>query len=91
MNTELGGTDQFPLDFEVGVAPYPNNEGSDNNGFTPVTTDYMAVALKNLNRKKRPIHLFGGIRRKGKSFKAKIYHLGMGSMKLSLQISWTLF
>ncbi|MBP1915771.1 multiple sugar transport system substrate-binding protein [Lederbergia galactosidilyticus] len=46
MNTELGGTDQFPLDFEVGVAPYPNNEGSDNNGFTPVTTDYMAVAEK---------------------------------------------
>ncbi|WP_407272305.1 ABC transporter substrate-binding protein [Radiobacillus sp. PE A8.2] len=44
MNTELGGTEQFPLNFEVGVAPYPSNAGSDETGYTPVTTDYMAVA-----------------------------------------------
>lgn len=44
MNTELGGTDQFPLDFNVGVAPYPKNDASDDGGYTPVTTDYMAVA-----------------------------------------------
>ncbi|MDL4843165.1 ABC transporter substrate-binding protein [Aquibacillus rhizosphaerae] len=44
MNTELGGTDQFPLNFDVGIAPYPTNEGSDESGYTPVTTDYMSVA-----------------------------------------------
>lgn len=26
MNTELGGTDQFPLDFNVAVAPYPKTK-----------------------------------------------------------------
>lgn len=44
MNTELGGTDQFPLEFNVGIAPYPKNDASDEGGYTPVTTDYMAVA-----------------------------------------------
>ncbi|WP_129731936.1 ABC transporter substrate-binding protein [Ectobacillus funiculus] len=44
MNTELGGTDQFPLNFEVAVAPYPKNEKGDEGGYTPVTTDYMSVA-----------------------------------------------
>ncbi|WP_186580352.1 ABC transporter substrate-binding protein [Aquibacillus kalidii] len=44
MNTELGGTDQFPLNFEVGVAPYPTNADSDAAGYTPVTTDFMSVA-----------------------------------------------
>ncbi|MBD8068651.1 ABC transporter substrate-binding protein [Bacillus sp. PS06] len=43
MNTELGGTDQFPLDFNVAVAPYPTNEAGAP-GYTPVTTDFMAVA-----------------------------------------------
>nr|WP_263323637.1 extracellular solute-binding protein [Neobacillus sp. Marseille-Q6967] len=44
MNTELGGTEQFPLGFNVAVAPYPKNEKSDEGGYTPVTTDFMAVA-----------------------------------------------
>lgn len=44
MNTELGGTDQFPLDFDVAVAPYPKNNEDDEGGYTPVTTDFMAVA-----------------------------------------------
>lgn len=44
MNTELGGTEQFPLDFNVAVAPYPKNENGNEGGYTPVTTDYMAVA-----------------------------------------------
>ncbi len=44
MNTELGGSDQFPLEFNVGVAPYPKNNPDDEGGYTPVTTDYMAVA-----------------------------------------------
>lgn len=44
MNTELGGTDQFPLNFDVGVAPYPSNEGDVESGYTPVTTDFMSVA-----------------------------------------------
>jgi multiple sugar transport system substrate-binding protein len=44
MNTELGGTEQFPLNFNVAVAPYPKNEKDATGGFTPVTTDFMAVA-----------------------------------------------
>lgn len=49
MNTELGGTEQFPLEFEVAVAPYPKNELSDG-GYTPVTTDFMAVAAKSAHK-----------------------------------------
>ncbi|WP_438445969.1 ABC transporter substrate-binding protein [Gorillibacterium sp. sgz5001074] len=44
MNSELGGTDQNDLTFNVAVAPYPKNTKSDKGGFTPVTTDFMAVA-----------------------------------------------
>ncbi|MDC3416780.1 ABC transporter substrate-binding protein [Aquibacillus salsiterrae] len=50
MNTQLGGTDQFPLNFEVGIAPYPTNEGSGESGYTPVTTDYMSVASNSENK-----------------------------------------
>lgn len=46
MNTEMGGTEQFPLNFEVAVAPYPKNSASEVGGYTPVTTDFMAVAAK---------------------------------------------
>lgn len=46
MNTELGGTEQFPLDFEVSVAPYPKNNSEDEGGYAPVTTDFMSVASK---------------------------------------------
>lgn len=46
MNSELGGTEQNPLNFRVAVAPYPKNEPSDTIGYTPVTTDFMAVAAK---------------------------------------------
>ncbi|MFF2446400.1 ABC transporter substrate-binding protein [Neobacillus sp. NPDC058068] len=51
MNTELGGTDQFPLNFNVAVAPYPKNEKSDKGGYTPVTTDYMSVAANSKYKK----------------------------------------
>jgi multiple sugar transport system substrate-binding protein len=44
MNTELGGTEQFPLEFDVAVAPYPKNESGGEGGYTPVTTDFMSVA-----------------------------------------------
>ncbi|TMV18564.1 sugar ABC transporter substrate-binding protein [Paenibacillus thermoaerophilus] len=50
MNTELGGTDQFPLNFEVAVAPIPKNSPSDPSGFAPVTTDYMAMAAKSKHK-----------------------------------------
>lgn len=50
MNTELGGTEQFPLNFEVAVAPYPQNDISDAGGFAPVTTDFMAVAQKSKHK-----------------------------------------
>jgi multiple sugar transport system substrate-binding protein len=44
MNTEIGGTDQNPLNFNVAVAPFPKNKDSDPSGYTEVTTDFMAVA-----------------------------------------------
>lgn len=50
MNTELGGTDQFPLEFDVAVAPYPKNESGDEGGYTPVTTDFMSVANTSENK-----------------------------------------
>ncbi|MCR2803422.1 extracellular solute-binding protein [Paenibacillus sp. SCIV0701] len=50
MNTELGGTDQFPLNFEVAVAPIPKNNASDEGGYTMVTTDYVAVAESSKNK-----------------------------------------
>lgn len=50
MNTELGGTDQFPLNFEVAVAPIPKNNASDEGGYTMVTTDYVSVAENSKNK-----------------------------------------
>jgi len=50
MNTELGGTEQFPLNFEVAVAPIPKNSASDQSGYTMVTTDYVAVAASSKNK-----------------------------------------
>ncbi|MCA0756725.1 extracellular solute-binding protein [Paenibacillus sp. N4] len=50
MNTELGGTDQFPLNFEVAVAPIPKNDAADEGGYTMVTTDYVAVAENSKNK-----------------------------------------
>ncbi len=50
MNTELGGTDQFPLEFDVAVAPYPKNDSGDKGGYTPVTTDFMSVAGTSKNK-----------------------------------------
>ncbi|MEK8129814.1 sugar ABC transporter substrate-binding protein [Paenibacillus filicis] len=41
---ELGGTDQFPLNFNVAVAPYPKNAPGDPSGYAPFITDYMAIA-----------------------------------------------
>ncbi|MHA6480575.1 ABC transporter substrate-binding protein [Paenibacillus sp. strain BS8-2] len=50
MNTELGGTDQFPLNFDVAVAPIPKNSASDAGGYTMVTTDYVSVAAASKNK-----------------------------------------
>ncbi len=50
MNSELGGTDQNPLHHRVAVAPYPKNQPSDPIGFTPVTTDFMAVAARSKHK-----------------------------------------
>jgi len=44
MNTELGGTEQVPLNFNVAVAPFPKNNPGDPSGYATVTTDYMSVA-----------------------------------------------
>ncbi|HZG16124.1 MAG TPA: extracellular solute-binding protein [Candidatus Bathyarchaeia archaeon] len=51
MNTELGGTEQFPLNFQVAVAPYPKNDKAAEGGYTPVTTDFMAVAASSEHKK----------------------------------------
>ncbi|MEI7025994.1 ABC transporter substrate-binding protein [Paenibacillus sp. y28] len=50
MNTEIGGTAQTPLKFNVTVAPYPKNSASDQGGYTPVTTDYVSVAAKSKHK-----------------------------------------
>lgn len=46
MNTEIGGTKDVPLNFNVAVAPFPKNAAGDKIGVTPVTTDYVAVGAK---------------------------------------------
>ncbi|MEH7480022.1 extracellular solute-binding protein [Neobacillus drentensis] len=51
MNAELGGTEQNSLNFHVVVAPYPKNNKADKGGYTPVTTDYMAVAANSQHKK----------------------------------------
>ncbi|NOU97095.1 extracellular solute-binding protein [Paenibacillus sp. LMG 31456] len=50
MNTELGGTEQVPLNFNVAIAPYPKNNAADPSGYTQVTTDYMSVAANSKNK-----------------------------------------
>lgn len=50
MNTELGGTDKVPLNFNVAVAPFPKNNPDDEIGLTPVTTDYVSVAAKSKHK-----------------------------------------
>ncbi|WP_379162133.1 ABC transporter substrate-binding protein [Paenibacillus sp. sgz5001063] len=50
MNTEIGGTEKVPLNFNVAVAPFPKNNAGDENGLTPVTTDYVSVAAKSKNK-----------------------------------------
>ncbi|MCA1295956.1 extracellular solute-binding protein [Paenibacillus sp. alder61] len=51
MNTEIGGTDKVPLNFNVAVAPFPKNNPEDETGLTPVTTDYVAVAAKSKHKR----------------------------------------
>lgn len=50
MNTEIGGTEKVPLTFNVAVAPFPKNNPEDPIGYTPVTTDYVAVSAKSKNK-----------------------------------------
>lgn len=50
MNTEIGGTDKVPLNFNMAVAPFPKNNPEDEIGLTPVTTDYVAVAAKSQHK-----------------------------------------
>ncbi|GIO10533.1 ABC transporter substrate-binding protein [Cohnella xylanilytica] len=50
MNTEIGGTEKVPLAFNVAVAPFPKNEPGDPIGYTPVTTDYVAVAASSKHK-----------------------------------------
>lgn len=50
MNADLGGNDQYPMTFQVAVAPYPKNTDADK-GYAPITTDYMAVAASSQYKK----------------------------------------
>jgi len=51
MNSELGGTEQNPLNHQVAIAPVPKNNESDEIGYTMVTTDFMAVAEQSKHKK----------------------------------------
>ncbi|PLS05600.1 ABC transporter substrate-binding protein [Neobacillus cucumis] len=51
MNTELGGSEQLPLNFHLAVAPYPKNNKNEKSGYAPVTTDYMAIAASSKHKK----------------------------------------
>ena len=51
MNTEIGGSEQYPLNFNVAVAPYPQNRKTDKGGYAPVTTDYMTIAANSKHKK----------------------------------------
>ncbi|WP_438350315.1 ABC transporter substrate-binding protein [Paenibacillus sp. FA6] len=50
MNTEIGGTEKVPLNFNIAVAPFPKNKPGDPTGLTPVTTDYVAVGAKSKHK-----------------------------------------
>ncbi|GGN92740.1 ABC transporter substrate-binding protein [Saccharibacillus kuerlensis] len=50
MTTEIGGTDQTPLNFEVAVAPIPKNAEGDEIGYSPVTTDFVSVAASSKHK-----------------------------------------
>ncbi|MEK4250533.1 extracellular solute-binding protein [Paenibacillus sp. FSL W7-1287] len=51
MNSELGGTEQNPLNHQVAIAPIPKNNAADEIGYTMVTTDFMAVAEQSKHKK----------------------------------------
>lgn len=50
MNTEIAGTDQVPLNFNVAVAPFPKNNASDPSGYATVGTDYLSVAASSKHK-----------------------------------------
>lgn len=50
MNSEMGGTEQFPLNFNVAVAPFPKNSKSDTGTYSMVTTDFYSVASSSKNK-----------------------------------------
>ncbi|UQZ81467.1 Putative ABC transporter substrate-binding protein YesO [Paenibacillus konkukensis] len=50
MNSELGGTDQVPLNFNIAVAPFPKNNAGDQGGYSPVATDYVSVAASSKHK-----------------------------------------
>ena len=50
MNADLGGNEQYPMNFHVAVAPYPKNTDADK-GYAPITTDYMAIAASSQYKK----------------------------------------
>ncbi len=50
MNSEIGGTEQFPLNFNVAVAPFPKNNAGDKETYSMVTTDFYAMANNSKNK-----------------------------------------
>ncbi|MBS4210167.1 sugar ABC transporter substrate-binding protein [Bacillus sp. FJAT-50079] len=44
MNAELGGSDRFPVDFNIAVAPMPQNTKNENVAYTENTGDVVAIA-----------------------------------------------
>jgi len=50
MNSELGGTDQVPLNFNVSVAPVPKNNAADPGGYATVATEYISIAANSKHK-----------------------------------------
>ena len=75
MNTEIGGTDKVPLDFNVAVAPFPKNEKGDPTGLRRSPRITWRWRLSPSIRKKL-INSSAGTQRKGKSCRARTFRPG---------------
>ncbi|MFK4996711.1 hypothetical protein ACI2OX_01760 [Bacillus sp. N9] len=50
MNSELGGSDRFPVDFNIAVAPMPQNNSDQDGAYSPVGGDILSVAANSNNK-----------------------------------------
>ncbi|MFK4996718.1 extracellular solute-binding protein [Bacillus sp. N9] len=50
MNPELGGSDRFPVDFNVTVAPMPQNDADQDGAYTMVGGDIVGIAANSKHK-----------------------------------------